>query len=193
MERVLDIYRREEDLIRDYTETRSERAASYLVQKFRNFVYSTALRYLQNHEDADDAAQEAFIKALDNLHKFKRGSSLKTWLYRITVNVSINSLRKRKLKKFITGRDEIDPDMFAGQFSADSGVMEDDFNARFMKALSELPEKQRETFALRYFDDLPYKEISGLLGTSESGLKANYHQAVKKLAIILKDNQDGEL
>ncbi|MFW6276218.1 MAG: RNA polymerase sigma factor [Bacteroidota bacterium] len=93
MERVLDIYRREEDLIRDYTETRSERAASYLVQKFRNFVYSTALRYLQNHEDADDAAQEAFIKALDNLHKFKRGSSLKTWLYRITVNVSINSLR----------------------------------------------------------------------------------------------------
>ncbi len=62
----------------------------------------------------------------------------------------------------------------------------EEFNNRFIKMLSKLPEKQRETFALRYFDELPYEEISKILGTSVGGLKANYFQAVKKLAVYLK-------
>ena len=78
-------------------------------------------------------------------------------------------------------------------FSVESGelnplqeVENKEFEKKFSLALSDLPKKQRETFALRYFDDLPYQEISNMLGTSVGGLKANYYQAVKKLGMYLK-------
>lgn len=89
-------YNTDADIINDYCSTNSDRAATAFVRKYQNFVYSTAFRYLQSHDDADDAAQEAFIRALNNLHKFKAESGVKTWLYRITVNVCLNLQRKEK-------------------------------------------------------------------------------------------------
>jgi RNA polymerase sigma-70 factor (ECF subfamily) len=64
----------------------------------------------------------------------------------------------------------------------DRDIQIKEFEERFLDALSDLPKKQRETFALRYFDEMSYEEISNVLGTSVGGLKANYHQAVKKLS-----------
>ena len=85
------------EIVEEYVETRSERAANSLVRKYRSFVYSTALRYLRDHEDADDCAQEVFIKAFRSLNKFRMESNLKTWLYKITVNQAINQIRKNSI------------------------------------------------------------------------------------------------
>lgn len=176
------------DIIEEYAENRSERAANSLVRKYRTFVYSTAMRYLQNHEDADDCAQEVFIKALKSLSKFRKESNLKTWLYRITVNNAINQIRKKKVLSIFGNKDASEHiDLRDEGYNPEENMLSSEFMSKFYKALSDLPEKQRETFALKYFDEMKYEEISQLLGTSVGGLKANYYQAVKKLAAVLKD------
>lgn len=186
------VLEKDREIIDEYVSGNRERAATAFVRKYQNFVFSIALRYLKSYDDADDAAQEVFIKALKSVHKFRADSSLKTWLYRITQNVCTNISRKKKFTSFFgSGSEENDeylniPD--TGQ-NPEQKFLSAEFEDKFMGILNRLPEKQRETFALRYFDELPYEEISKLLGTSVGGLKANYFQAVKKLADYLKDEK----
>ena len=178
------------DLVREYVETKSDRAANEIVRKYRKFVFAAALRFVEDYDDADDVAQEVFIKALNSISKFKGGSSIKTWLYRITVNMSINFKRKKRFMSiFSLNGDESDIEMPSENILPDKSLENKEFESNFIILLSKLPEKQRETFALRYFDELPYEEISQMIGTSVGGLKANYHQAVKKLSVLLKESQ----
>lgn len=167
----------------------SELGATAFVRKYQNFVYSTALRFLQSYDDADDVSQEVFIKALKYLPKFRGDSSLKTWLYKITKNICITNIRKKKMLSFFKRIDEVDyfsiPDT---DYNPEQKYNYNEFESTFLKAMAKLPEKQRETFAMRYFDQLSYEEISNILGTTVGGLKANYYQAVKKLANVLKPN-----
>ncbi len=181
-------YSEDFEIIDDYCTTGNPRAATAFVRKYQSFVYSVAYRYLQIHEDSQDASQEVFIKALKNLYRFRRESSLKTWLYRITVNVCSNMLRKRSLLSFFgknSSSDELD--IIDYSTMPDEYLENREFQNKFLKMLNQLPPKQRETFALRYFDELSYEEISEILGTSVGGLKANYFQAVQKLSKMLKN------
>jgi RNA polymerase sigma factor (sigma-70 family) len=183
------IYENENELIRDYTENGNERAATAFVREYQSFVYSTVLRYVGSYDDADDIAQEVFIKALNNLNKFRGDSSLKTWLYRIAVNLSLNFKRKKQFFSFFSNDEEQEYHNIPDKgISPDEELENSELVAEFRKALDLLPEKQRETFHLRYYEELPYEEISKMLGTSVGGLKANYFQAVKKLAKYLKQN-----
>lgn len=182
------LYDTDIEIIDEYCNSNSHHAANALVRKYRSFVYLTALRYLKDEYDADDISQEVFIKALNNLHKFKRNSSLKTWLYRITVNTSKNHLRKNKVKNLFSSIStnenlELLNDTFE---NPDKKIENEEFNQKFLLALSKLPEKQREVFALKYFEELTYDEISSMLNKSVGGLKANYHHAVKKLMEMMK-------
>ena len=165
----------------EFREGDSDRAATAFVRKYQSLVYATAVRYLKSEEDAYDAAQDVFIKALDNIHKFRGDSSLSTWLYRITHNVCASMLRKQKVRKAF-GLETILPFARDRGFTPEQETENRDFEQRFAAILDDLPEKQRETFVLRYFDGLTYEEISKILGTSVGGLKANYYQAVKKIS-----------
>jgi RNA polymerase sigma-70 factor, ECF subfamily len=173
--------------LREATDSNSA-AANEFVRKHQKFVYSTALRYLKSSDDAYDAVQDVFIKALKSIHNFRGDSSITTWLYRITINVCSGMKRKEKVRQFV-GLDiveELEPDR--GVTPAQT-TENNDFKARFDALLEQLPAKQRETFMMRYYDELSYEEISKILGTSVGGLKANYFQAVKKLAHLLKEQQ----
>ncbi len=177
----------DKEIIREYLTGNSELAAVSFVRKYQKFVYATALRYLQSYDDADDAAQETFIKALTSLSKFRGDSSLKTWLYKITRNVCYNMKRKKKVFSiFIKDDREEYFNSPSDYVKPDQSLENKEFEKNFKRVLAKLPEKQRETFALRYFDNLSYQEISNMLGTTVGGLKANYYQAVKKLAEFLK-------
>lgn len=175
------------EIIDEYVEHGNNQAANAFIRKYQKFVFSTALRYLKNSTDADDATQEVFIKALRNLKSFRKESSVNTWLYRITSNVCKNVLRKRKVMSIFSYSDETTDfyDIKSDIISADKQIENKELETSFLKALDTLPKKQRETFALRYFEELPYEEISQILGTSVGGLKSNYFQATKKLAKLL--------
>lgn len=169
-------------------------ALTTFVRTYQNFVFNTAYRYLKSSEDAEDVSQEVFIKAVESLKKFRGESSIKTWLYRITKNYCINYIRKHKVRTMFSFFSEIAEDKresYKDRGALPDGIMSNnELESKFLNAINNLPEKQRETFALRYYDDLPYSEISKLLGTSVGGLKANYYQAVKKLAIELQEFRD---
>lgn len=181
-------YENETYIVKEYQATKSERSATAFVRMYQQFVFATALRFTQNYDDADDVAQEVFIKALNSLSSFKGDSNIKTWLYRITTNLCMNFKRKKSFLSLFSKDDSAEEffNVISNEMNPQQKMESEEFTAKFYKALSELPEKQRETFALRYFDEMPYEEISKLLGTSVGGLKANYFQAVKKLAVYLK-------
>lgn len=171
-------------ILEDFRSGERERAATAFVRRHQRFVYAIALRYMQTPDDAQDACQEVFIRAIDGIERFKGGSSLQTWLYRITVNVCSNMRRKKRFLSFFAigeGDDERDVPAVA-QLAPDQLSEQSDFSRFLREVLATLPEKQRETFCLRYFDELSYEEISQMVGTSVGALKANYHHAVKKLA-----------
>lgn len=167
-----------------------DRAATAFVRLHQRFVYAVALRHLRNQEDARDAAQETFLKALASIERFDPRASLRTWLYRITVNTCISMQRKRRfLSFFAVGEGEHERDVQARQLHPDEQVVQSEFERFLQDVIATLPPKQRETFCLRYFDELSYEEISAMVGTSVGALKANYHWAVKKIAAHVRESE----
>lgn len=152
-----------------------------LVRRYQKVVYYHCRNLLVSHDDADDAVQNAFIKIWQNAQQFKGESQLKTWIYRIATNESINLIRKRKPT---IDFDEAQPEM-AEMISEDLYLSGDDIALKLQKALCFLPFKQKLVFTLRYFEGLSYADIALLTSTSEGALKASYHHAVKKLEIYL--------
>lgn len=177
------------DLIKEYTLYKTERAATLFVRKYQKFVYATAYRYLNSYDDADDASQEVFIKALNNLHKFRAESSVKTWLYKITKNVCSTMLRKKRISLIFKSIEKDESfDIINNEKNPEENLEQEEMNLKLLQAISTLPAKQRETFALRYFEDMKYEDISKMLGISVGGLKANYYHAVRKISNYFQNN-----
>ncbi len=161
-----------------------DRMFNEMVRRYHSRVYWAARRMVKSHEDADDIAQDVFVRAHAALPNFRGESGIYTWLYRIAINLSINHLRKQKVRRLMDITDYIP---FLGKDAdQDSGMIRDENVSLIEKAIETLPEKQRAVFIMRYYDELPYEQISAILGTSVGGLKANFHHAVKKVAAYVK-------
>ena len=174
--------RTDSELIHDFKKGEVS-AFNELVRRYQQKVYWIARRLLGSHEDADDAVQDVFIKVHESLRGFGAESSFFTWLYRIAVNVSLNALRKRRVLSLF-GSEEV-PEVAADDDPVER-ISRDEYSAALQKAISRLPAKQKAVFVLRYYDEMPYAEISKILRTSVGGLKANYFHALKKLKTAVK-------
>jgi RNA polymerase sigma-70 factor (ECF subfamily) len=158
----------------------NETAFNELVGRYQEKIYWIARRFVTDHDQADDIVQEVFIKVYSALKNFRGESGVYTWLYRITVNVALNALRKQRIRDFIrideffeTAEDENE--------QPDAIFEKDEQQKLIEEAIAKLPEKQKAVFILRYHEELSYEEISLILKTSIGGLKANYFHAVKKI------------
>lgn len=160
--------------------TTRQRAFTVLVEQYSQKLYWTARHIVGRHEDADDVVQNTFVKAWNKLDDFRGEASVSTWLHRIAVNGALNLIRKEKRY----ADSEIDVCAAANLFS-DEYFDGDEAEQMLRNAMETLPEAQRAVFALKYYEDKPYKEISEILGTSEGGQKANYHHAVEKIKRFL--------
>lgn len=156
-----------------------------LILTYQTRVYHVIRRMVIIHEDADDLAQNTFIKAYKYLDKFEQQSSLFTWLYRIATNESLTFLEKKKKRFFIPIEDY--NEKLQNHLDQTSYMDGDEIQRRLQKALLELPDKQRLVFQLKNQEDLSYLEISKITETSVGALKASYHHAVKKLEKIILD------
>lgn len=155
------------------------RAFNELVRKYQQKVYWMVRKMVIDHDDADDVTQEVFIKAWNGIDSFRGESQLYTWLYRIASNESINFLNKKK-RKLQVPLEDIEREL-ESHLETDPLVDGDVIELKLQKAILTLPEKQRLVFNLKYFEELPYDEISEITGTSVGALKASYHWAVKKI------------
>ncbi len=174
----------DKELLELYHSGQKERMFNELVRRYQKRIYWVARRMVKRHEDADDIAQDVFVKAYTALANFRGDSNIYTWLYRIAVNLSINHIRKQKVRK------AVDIDDYLPFLSKDaeqaSGMMRQENISLIEEAITLLPDKQRAVFIMRYYDEMPYEQISAILGTSVGGLKANFHHAVKKVGAFLK-------
>lgn len=159
------------------------------MQKYQERMYWQIRRLVIEHEDANDVIQNTFLKVFRSIGSFKGNSQLYTWLYRIATNEAITFLNKKK-RKAVSSIDEEESGL-ASQLKADAYFDGDAAQQCLQMALETLPEKQRLVFNMRYFDEMSYKEMSEVLGTSVGGLKASYHHAVKKVEQYLRDAEVG--
>lgn len=167
-----------------------DEAFNTLVLRHRKALFHIAAGLLGNADDADDICQDAFIRAYENLGGFRSNSSFYTWLYRICVNLCLNKLRSRKIRSFLR-IDSEDLTLPAAE-SADLPTEEAEFMHKARMAIARLPDKQRAVFILRYFKELPHAEIAEIMDRDVGTVKANYHQAIRKLKAELGDYIRGE-
>ncbi len=163
-------------------------AFNELVRRYQEKIYWVARRILGSHEDADDIVQEVFIKVYESLKEFRGDSSIYTWMYRIAVNLSLNVIRRKKIKDFLRF-DELVAPLISEEAVPDKQLEKEEQRTLIEKGIAQLPEKQRIVFILRYYENLPYEEIAKLLKKSVGGLKANYFHAMKKIEGFLKNAQ----
>ena len=149
-------------------------------------LYWHLRRMVSSHEDADDLLQEVFIKVWAALPSFRGDSSMSTWVWRIATNEALNFLRKEKVRaalRFTSIDAEAERKILADPYFNGAEA-----ERRLSCAVARLPEKQRQVFVMRYWDDLSYEEISAITGTSVGALKASYHLAQEKIRLNLSDS-----
>lgn len=155
-----------------------------LMSRYQERMYWHIRRLVVSHEDADDVLQNTFMKVFKNIDSFKRESKLYTWMYRIATNESMTFLKKNRKRSLSDGLESQED--YLNQLESDVGFNGDVITKSLLAAIATLPEKQRLVFQLKYFDELTYKDISEIVGTSEGGLKASYYHATQKIKEHLK-------
>jgi RNA polymerase sigma factor (sigma-70 family) len=162
--------------------TRNE-AFNILLKKYQQKIYWHIRRMVIDHDDADDIAQDVFVKVWKNLPNFRADAQLYTWMYRIATNECITFLNKKKAKNNVS-LDDVDSTL-GDTLAASSYFDGDKAQRKLQEALLTLPDKQRLVFNMKYYEDMKYEEISDVVGTSVGALKASFHLAVKKIEAFL--------
>jgi RNA polymerase sigma factor (sigma-70 family) len=156
-----------------------EKAFTAILKKYQEKLYWHIRRMVVEHEDANDVLQNVFIRVWNGLENFREDSQLYTWLYRIATNECLSYLEQQKRKSALSF-DEMESGL-SNKIVADKYFDPNKLEWKLQLAIQQLPEKQRVVFTLRYYDEMPYEEMSRVLDTSEGALKASYHHAVKKI------------
>jgi len=172
-----------EDNISELLKTDLEKGFRLVVEKYSSRLYWHIRRLVILHEDADDALQNTFINAWKGIQNFRGESSLYTWLYTIATNEALALINKRKRNAAVS-LDDLESH-FASSLEGNSWFDGEEAEVKLQNAILQLPDKQRIVFNLKYFDEMPYQEMSKVLNTSEGALKASYHHAVKKIEKII--------
>lgn len=160
-------------------------AFDVIVERHRRAVYQVCYRFVNNHEDASDLAQDAFVRAWRGLKNFKGQAALSTWLHRIAVNVCLN----RVSSKAATTR--LEPIESAERFEdarvegAQHAMIREERALAVRRAIAELPKKQRATLILRAYHDMSHQQIADVLGSSVGAVKANFFHALANLKRLL--------
>jgi RNA polymerase sigma factor (sigma-70 family) len=156
-----------------------EKAFTQIIKKYQEKLYWHIRRMVIEHEDANDVLQNMFIKVWKGLDNFREDSQLFTWLYRIATNECLTFIEQQKKRSSVSISNE--ESGLSNRLKADKDFDANKIEWKLQLAMQQLPDKQRTVFNLRYYDEMPYEEMSRVLETSEGALKASYHHAVKKI------------
>ena len=173
----------------------NQTAFRQMVNQYQVLVFNTCLGFVGNRQSAEDLSQDVFIEIYRSVHKFRGDAKLSTWLYRISVNKSLNYIRDHKkhhivrsLERFFYGekeeRLEVEDYIFG---SADAPMEQQQHAQELHEAIQKLPENQQIAFNLNKFEDLPYKQIAEVMAVSLSTVESLIHRAKKNLQKNLAD------
>ena len=163
-----------------------EQAFTSIVKKYQEKLYWHIRRMVITHDDANDVLQNMFIKVWKGLENFREDSQLYTWLYRIATNECLTYLEQQKKRASVSLSDV--ENGLSNRLKSDTNFDANRLEWKLQLGIQQLPEKQRIVFNLRYYDEMPYEEMSKVLDTSAGALKASYHHAAKKIEEFILNN-----
>ena len=163
-----------------------EQVFNDIVKTYSERLYWHVRRFVLSHEDTDDLLQDIFLKIWTALPSFRGEAQVYTWVYRIATNETLNFLRREKVRAALRFK-SLD-DVLEERIDADPYFNGSAAERKLSKAIARLPEKQRLVFVMRYYEDLPYEDISAVTGTSVGSLKASYHIAQEKIRAELGES-----
>jgi len=163
-----------------------ERAFTSIIKKYQEKLYWHLRRMVVDHDDANDVLQNVMIRVWNGLENFREDSQLYTWLYRVATNECLTFLEQQK-KRAAVSLSDVESGL-ENKIKADQNFDGKKLEWKLQLGIQQLPEKQRIVFQLRYYDEMPYEEMSRVLETSEGALKASYHHAVKKIEEYIKNH-----
>jgi RNA polymerase sigma factor (sigma-70 family) len=161
-------------------------AFSYIVDRHKDRAYNLAFRICGNHEEAEEIAQDSFLKAYRSLKSFKRKSSFATWLYRIVYNTSISFVRVKK--KGVLSLDDFPADVidFMGSNTSEEDGEKEYRCALVNFALQKISEEERGLISLYYYEEMSADEISDVTGISKSNIKVKLFRSRQKMLEIIE-------
>lgn len=178
MEREIDLD--SEQTLIEKAKAGDEEAYLKIVEDYKDRIFRLALGIIKNRQEAEDITQEVFIRVFKSIGNFKSRSLLKTWIFRIAVNVSRNFLKKKKVTLSLDAIELEDNNP-----SPLEGLEYREKLEGFMQAIGRLPFKQQTVTILRVQQDLDFKEIARIMKCTVGGARAHYFQALKKLRKLM--------
>jgi RNA polymerase sigma-70 factor (ECF subfamily) len=166
-------------------------AFAYLVNKYKNLTYTVAMKIVRNHEDAEEVAQDSFIKAYSQLHTFKGESKFSTWLYTIVYRNSITKIRKKKITTTDIDSYIIENQKSDHDFPQIEAIKNGEQKKYIAEAIDNLPETDAFLITLYYLEESSVEEIEQITGLTKTNVKVKLFRARKKLlnelSLLLKD------
>jgi len=179
LENRLELVLNEKKIVADI-KAGNDNAFNRLMEHYLPYVFSLAIRIVGDEMNADDVTQEVFIRAHKYFHKFRGKSSIKTWLYRITVNQSLKTIKQFKRTYNHTPVEKVN-DLRNPSDDPLESTLKDDRQRMLRQLIQQLPEKQRTVVILRIEENLPFKEIAVIMRRTIGTVKANYFHAIQNL------------
>ena len=162
-----------------------------IYHEYKNLVYNLSLQYTNNAHDAEEILQDVFLKVFDHLGEFRSTADMKTWIYRIAVNQSLDFIKsqQRKKRSFLNQLLRIDPNEQAFEIS-DLNHLGIDFENKealelLMRKIYKLPENQKTVIILLKIEDLSQKEVAGIMQISEGAVESLFQRAKTNLKKVL--------
>lgn len=168
-------------------------AFSFLVEKYKDYVFHLTLKLLKNKEEAEEVAQDVFLKAYRYLPKFKGESKFSTWLYKIAYNTSLDAIKKKSNAIRNVTIDELTVNQIGSVETALDGIEKEERAVVMSDCMQELEEEERGILFFFYFKELSLKEIVEVTSMSKANVKVKLHRARKKLLHIVKQRVEPEL
>jgi len=170
-----------EDIVIDKILDNDQAACRIIIDKYKSFVFNLAFRIVNNREDAEEVAQDSFIKAFKHLESFNRKAKFSTWLYRITFNTAVSKTRKKKVVK-----NEINevPEALLPIASFDASfqqLKEKQQQQVIQLILNKLSADEKALVTMYYLEEMPMEEIAEITGLSKSNVKVKIHRSRQKL------------
>lgn len=162
-------------------------AYAHLVNKHKDFVFTIVFRIIRHREDAEEVAQDVFVKVYQKLRSFQKASRFTTWLYRIAYNEAISKIRKPRMDTTVLEGDHIENLVDEKLQEEILGLDEEEQKMFIQKAINSLNEQESTILTLFYFEETPVGEISEITGFSQSNVKVKLHRIRKKLFFEFKN------
>lgn len=171
----------------------NQEAYRRLIELYQDYVYTICFRVVKNHEDAEELASDTFVKAYQNLKRFRKESKFSTWLYRIAYNAALSKIRKKRIQGDSLSEVEeyrLPVDKFIPAFQ---GIVDQDQAFYLTKAINQLSTQEQTLITLYYLQENSIEEVSKITGTKQNNIKVKIHRARKKLYRLLSGMLKNEI